>query len=130
MENELLEKLKKIFAFKKATYDLPGESREQEVLFVTLDQNTGRPIDGRLIGRVEGSAIVFAQNDKMPSGYFSKAIERASAEDLKDFHFVDFEANTKIFQNIVQRGFSFIYFFNSQYDPDKGSIEEINFIQE
>lgn len=130
LENEVKAKLQKIFGFQKATYDLPGESQEQECLFITISQPKVRPIDGRFVGQVEGSALVFAQNDKMPSGYFAKSIEKASAEDTEDFFFSDVGATQKIYQNIVQRSFSFVYFFNSQYDPDKGSIEEITFIQE
>ena len=58
---------------------------------------------------------MFGNNDKLTFGYFSKRIAKSDPEDTKSLFFYDIESNTKRFQNIVQRGFSFIYFFNSQY---------------
>ena len=73
---------------------------------------------------------MFGNNDKLTFGYFSKRIAKSDPEDTKSLFFYDIESNTKRFQNIVQRGFSFIYLHNSQYEPETGSINSVNFTTE
>ena len=129
-EKELEAKFKGIFGVKKVTYDEPGESQEQGCIFVEIETSHNKIQDGRAKARVEGTGIMFGPNDKMPFGFFSKRIAKADLALTKDLFFYDFEENTKRYQNIVQRKFSFVYFFNGQYDPDTGSITEVDFIEE
>lgn len=126
----MADKLQKIFGVKKVTYVMPGESREQEFLFVEVERAAGQAKDGLYIARVEGTCQLFGTAEKIPFGYLSKAITKADAALVKDFFFTDFEANTKIFANIVQRSFSFVYFFRSQYDPKIGSISSLEIDEE
>jgi hypothetical protein len=126
-EKRLEAKFKAIFDFPKVTFDQPGESREQECLFIEVENPVITVKDGRAVGRIYGNAIVFASNSKLPFGYFQKRIQAASYEETKDLFFSEVEENTKTYRDLVQRGFRFVYFFNSQYDPEVGTIDSMNF---
>lgn len=121
-EKELEDKFKKIFGIKKVSYDEPGENGEQDCLFIQVENVRSNPKDGRIVARITGNAALIGPNDKLPFGFFSKCIGNAEREDLADLFFSDFETNTRRYRNLVQRGFSFVYFFDSQYDPETGSI--------
>ena len=124
-ENELADKFKAIFAVTKVTYDTPGESREQNVMFVQIEQPKFSFKDGRVTAMVTGNAVMFGRNDALTFGFFAKAISQAPALLTKDLFFSDFETNTQRLRDIVQRGFSFTYFFDSQYDPAVGTITSV-----
>lgn len=127
-ENKLKDDLQKIFGIKEVTFDLPGESREQDKLFVEVETAPSNFTDGMIHYRVTGTAKVFAQSEKIGFGFFAKAIARAGNDHpgiTRNFFFSDMDGNTPIFKNIVQRSFSFVYFFSGQHDPDIGSIESI-----
>lgn len=124
-EKKLKEDLQKIFGVKKVDFDQPGDAREQECLFVEIDSSKNVIKDGRQLARVEGSAFIFGNSEKLPFGFYSRAIKQASINLTKNFFFYDMDANTKMFKNIVQRGFSFVYFYDAQYDPEHGSITSI-----
>lgn len=129
-EKQLETKFLKIFNCKKVSFDQPGQSQEQECLFVEIEVAKNIIKDGQVISKISGSASMFGSNDKLTFGYFSKRIAKSDPEDTKSLFFYDIESNTKRFQNIVQRGFSFIYFFNSQFDPETGSIDSVTFTTE
>lgn len=114
----------------KVVFDSPGESQEQDCLFIEVENSWNTFKDGRALSKVTGNAIMFGPNDKLTIGFFSKAIAKAPKTQTKPLFFFDFEENTKRFRNLVQRSFSFVYFFDSQYDPETGSIESVNFITE
>ncbi len=124
-EKTLEAKIKKIFQIDRVRFDAPGESKEQETIFIEVDKSRNHFKDGRYYARVDGRLIMFAQSDKFPFGYFSKAIE-ASPDDTKDLFFYDFEGNERLEANIVQRSVAFVYFFNSQYDPALGNINSVS----
>ena len=125
-EKTLKEKLQRIFDFKKSTFDLPGESQEQECLFIEVQNARPTIKDGRELAFVEGKLRVFANQDKLPFGYFMKRVKNADPADTKDLFFFDFEENGGTFRNIVERSLSFTYFFDSQYDPAMGTITTVN----
>lgn len=124
-EKALQETFERIFDFKKVSYQAPGESREQECLFVEVELCRPHVYDGGTRARVEGKASIYVEGDKLPFGYFQKCIDAHKA-DAKKIFFFNIEENARLYQNIVQRGFSFVYFFDSQYDPALGSITSIN----
>lgn len=130
VEDTLQAQLKAIFNVAKVVFDSPGDSQEQGCIFIEVEKSWNTFKDGRAISKVTGNAIMFGQNDKLTLGFFSKAIEQAPKSQTKNFFFFDFEENTKRFRNIVQRSVSFVYFFDSQYDPETGSITSVNFITE
>jgi len=129
-EKQLEADFKEIFGVKKVTYDQPGSSQEQENLFIEVDESRNSFSDKKEKARVTGKAIMFGNNEKLTFGFFSKAIAQADPNLTKKFFFFDFEANTKRYQNIVQRGFSFIYFYDGEYDPDTGNIDSIDYTLE
>lgn len=124
-EKELAEKFQAIFGVKKVSYDTPGDSKEQETLWIEVEQPKFSFKDGRATAMVTGNAVMFGRNDALTFGFLSKAIAQAPAALTKDLFFADFESNTQRFRDIVQRGFSFTYFFNSQYDPAIGTITSV-----
>ena len=124
-ETELEKKLMRIFELKKVSYDEPGPAREQDCLFLDIEESRNTIKDGQALAKVTGSGVFFATNDKIKFGFFSKAIQQADVSDTKDLFFESFETNTKLYRNIVQRSFSFVYFFKNQYDPELGTITSV-----
>jgi hypothetical protein len=124
-EQDLAGKLERIFGFDKVTFDQVSESREQEGVFIEIERARPTIKDGKQISYVQGRVRVFAQNDKLPYGYFLKFIRLADPEDTKDLFFFDMETNAGYFRNLTERSLSFVYFFSGQYDPSLGSITSI-----
>lgn len=126
-EKSLKDKLKAIFDFDKVTFDLASVSKEQEGIFINVEKALSVIKEKRQYCRVNGKLSVFANADKLPYGYFAKKIQEADLDLTHDLFFFDLEENAGQFQNIVERSLSFIYFYNSQYDPAVGIINEVNF---
>jgi len=127
-EKALAEKFKTIFDFKKVRYDRPSEETpEQQVLFIQVDEPRCTIKAGKQVARVAGQATVIAEAEQLPFGYFAKRIAKADKDLTDDFFFFDIDQNTRTYMNLVQRSFSFVFFFNSQYDPEVGIINEIQF---
>lgn len=130
IETSLSTKLKTIFGVPRVTFDMPNdEAVEQETLFVQLQSNRGTFGDGVERARVSGTAFIYAQQKKFPLNYLMKRIKNADAADVKDLFFEDIEETDAVFQNLVRRSFSFLYFFSGQYDPDNGTITSIEFTE-
>lgn len=121
---ELKEKLGRIFDM-KTTFDSPGESNEQEAIFIEVENIRGKVKDGLYTGRINGQIFVYGNTTKLPLGYFSKQIDQASSADKSDFWFDPAEQNINGFRNIAQRSLGFVYFFSGQYDPEVGTITSI-----
>lgn len=126
-ESELADKFKTIFGIKKVTYDQPSEAKEQDCIFVEITESKNVIKNGRAHARVSGNAVLFAQGDKVPFGFLSKRIMQAESDLTRNLFFFDIESNTKIYGNIVNRGFSFVYFFSEDYDPEVGTITSVEF---
>lgn len=125
VESSLSELFSKIFDFKNVSFAAPGEAREQEKMFIEVEVCRTRILDKREVARVQGKVTVFANSDKLPLGYLSKCIAN-HPDETKDLFFFDVEANSRLYENIVERGFSFVYFFDSQYDPDLGTLNQVD----
>ena len=125
-ETTLKEQLQRIFDLDKATFDAPSESQEQECLFIEISKSRNTIKDGLQVARVTGKIRVFGNSEKLPYGYFSKCIQEADAADTLPFFFFEFEENAGSYRNIAERSVSFVYFFNSQYNPRLGTITSIN----
>lgn len=129
LEDKLKQKFIDIFGVKNVSYDAPGDANEQECLFIEIEDPHFVIKNGRQKAMVQGRAYMNGTNEKLKFGFFAKAIKRASDKDYdltKDLFFSNIEANTVRFKNIVQRGFSFTYFFDSQYDPALGTITSVD----
>ena len=129
-EDDLKQKFKEIFGVDKVSYSEPSESGEQLCLFIEVEDAFYSFRDKKEIARVTGNAVIIAPNEKIPFGFLSKRIAQAKPELKNDFFFFDFEDNTKRYQNLVERRFSFIYFFTGQYDPNLGTINQVNITTE
>ncbi len=123
---ELIAKFQRIFDMEKCTFDSPGEDPEQEKIFIAIEDAKVDVKDGRVVGRARGKLVIYALNTKLPFGYMLKQIKKGAADDTKDLFFTDLEENSNGYRNLVQRGASFVYFFNSQYDPETGSITSMS----
>lgn len=124
-ERDMQDKFERIFELNKVVFDEPGASEEQECLFVEIEQNTSRIQDTFYVAKITGTATLFGQNNKLPVSFFAKKIAKADPDDKGDFFFFNIDENTRRFKNIVQRSFSFVYFFKNQYDPNKGEMSEL-----
>ncbi len=120
------DQLTRIFDLKKVSYDLPSKSHEQEACFIEVKKAETKIIDAKQIAKVNGSLHVFAEQNKLPYGYFAKQIAKAAYEDSKNFLFFNFEENKGTYLNISERSIDFVYLFDSQYDPAIGTIDEVN----
>ncbi len=128
-ENDLKARLQRIFDFKKTRYDDPGDSLEQECLFVNIDHAKCKVSDKTQRARVTGQFVVYGSFDKLPFGYFEKQIAKADSEDTVRFFFYETDHSLPMIDNIVRRSSRFVFFYDAQYDPDIGTITDID-IQE
>lgn len=131
LEETLELSVKTIFNVEKVVFDSPApDAQEQNCIFIEVENSWNTFKDGRALSKVTGNMIMFGPNDKLTLGFFSKAIAKAKPTLTHPFFFFDFEENSKRFRNIVQRSVSFVYFFDSQYDPETGSITSVTFTTE
>lgn len=130
-EKQLSEIMQNIFKVKKVSYDAVPEGadaekvREQECLFLRIENAPLSFADGIARAKVTGTAVLIGRAEKVPFGFFSQAIMGAPKDLTKDLFFFDLESNQQQYRDIVQRSFSFIYLFRSQYDPAIGSITSV-----
>lgn len=123
---DLKEKLETIFALGKTTFDLPSpDAPEQECIFVEVDVAQCRKTDKRQIAKVSGKIRVYAQAGKLPYGFFSKRISEADPDLTKHLYFYDFEENRGTLQNVDERSCGFLFLFESQYDPNLGTLTSV-----
>ena len=129
---ELLDKLSKIFGFKKTTFSSPDDIvREQDVLFIDIESAQSRVTSTHAYSKVLGSLTVFSQMDRLPFGFFNKKIQQAEPFLTKDFLFFDIDLNPASspakLQNIAERRVRFVYLFSTQYDPAHGELTSLTF---
>lgn len=129
-EAELKERLERIFDFKKTRFDDPGESLEQECLFINVESARCDIKDGQEGALVRGQGYVYANFDKLPYGYFNKKLRNASIGDLQKFFFHEIDHNSGVTNNIVRRSFRFVFYYKAQYDPRIGRITSVEFQEE
>ena len=132
-KDDLQRRLCKIFDVKKTTYDAPGDSFEQDTIFVSIAKSTARVSDmkgGRETAKVEGSLTMYSQNNRLPFGFFNKRIEQADKQYTNNLFFydidVDVEASPARLQNIHERRVGFIFLYDSQYDPERGQLTSLD----
>lgn len=132
-KNDLQRRLCKIFDVEKITYDAPGDSFEQDTIFIAVAKCTTRVSDmngGRETAKVEGSLTMYSQNNRLPFGFFNKRIEKADKQYTDNLFFydidVDVETSPARMQNIHERRVGFIFLYDSQYDPERGSMTSLD----
>lgn len=128
-EKSLKESLTQIFCTKQVSFDAPSESAEQDVLFVAIDNSKPTIKDGVQLARVQGKLHMYSKNDKLTYGFFAKKIHEAKPSWTKPFYFFDLEENSNRYRDLCERSAGFVFFFNSQYDPDLGTINSITIQQ-
>lgn len=129
---ELTAKLKGIFGVAKVTFDEPGESYEQDCIFVQLLDtpkfNTGQ---GKATAKVVGAIVMYSERNKLPYGFFNRKIEQAEKALKEGFFFyqidVDAANSPARLLNISERRTSFVYLYSAQYDPNQGEMTQVNF---
>lgn len=129
---DLIRRLELIFGMPKTTMLAASDSYEQDTLFVEILSSRSRTsgaAGGSETARVVGSLLIYSQEDRLPYGFFAKRIEQAPA-DLKaplffydsDVDVVDSPAREV---NLHERRTNFTFFYNSQYDPDRGQLTSL-----
>ncbi len=125
--DELRKKLIRIFGISNVSFDAPGESLEQEKLFVRVTTVKSAFKDKKSFNRYFGELVLYANTEKLPFGYFQRKIAEADPLDAKDFFFYDLEQSQVMLQNIGEYSLSFIYFSSGQHDPELGTMTSIDF---
>ncbi len=128
---ELTEKLKAIFGFEKVSFDAPGESFEQDTLFVQVHEAPAR-VTGKLItAKVSGALVIHSQREKLPYGFFTKRMEKAESALTADLFLFDVDRDIATSPaktvNLCERRCRFLYLFSAQHDPNKGEISGVGF---
>lgn len=129
---DLMRRLEEIFGLQKTTMFAASSEFEQDTLFVEILSSRSRVSGvngGRETARVVGSLFVYSQEDRLPYGFFAKRIEQAPAAVKAPLFFYDtdvdnVESEARL-QNLHERRTSFIFLYDSQYDPDRGSINTV-----
>lgn len=129
---DLLRRLEAIFQFEKTTMLASSEAYEQDTLFVEIISSRSHVSGangGRETAKVKGTLVVFSQDDRLPYGFFIKRIEQAAAELKAPLFFFDIDVDDvespARLQNLHERRTSFQFLYDSQYDPDRGSLTSL-----
>lgn len=130
---DLKRRLEGIFDFEKTTYNAVSEEYEQDTLFIEIAYSRSRVSGkdgGRETARVGGTIVVYSQDNRLTYGFFIKRIEQAAAELKAPLFFYDIDVDDPASPareiNIHERRTSFVFLYDSQYDPDKGSLTELD----
>lgn len=127
-ELDLQRKLERIFGIKKVTYlSADPAAPEQDCLFVEVESVATRMQaagGGRQTAKVTGTLLVFSQSERTTYGFFGKRVENANAEDTRGL-FIGRETNEGNIENVCARRVSFQFLYDSQYDPDRGELNEL-----
>lgn len=131
-KNDLQKRFERIFGFKKTTYLAPSDKFEQDTLFITVQTARTKVSDaegGRETAKVTGFITVYSQDNRLPFGFFSKRINAADPSDTERLFFFDMEVDKADsparLQNIHERSIGFVFLYDSQFDPDKGSLTSL-----
>jgi hypothetical protein len=126
-EKDLKTKLKTICGM-DATFDAPSEACEQDRIFIEIeDVKSGSSVGTKKqSAKVTGNLVIFSQNSRLPFGFFRQRVEQAEPA-LKKAFFFGAEANrTTPILNIVERRCEFTFLFETQYDPNQGSLTSLD----
>jgi hypothetical protein len=127
---ELQEKLSKIFGFRKTTFDAPSDEYEQDTLFIEVQESFSRATNGKVLGKVTGSLVVYSQNNKLPYGFFAKRLTLADSALTRDLFLFDIDTDIASsparIQNINERRSRFVYLFRTDFDPSHGEMTSMD----
>ena len=123
--------MQNIFGIKKVTFDAYSADFEQDTMFIEIRECRPRIASnqgGRETAIVNGSIVVFSKDNALKFGFFNKGIEKADKKYVERlmFHNIDLDVATSParLQNIHERRCDFTFLYDSQYDPNKGFIED------
>lgn len=130
-KNDLLRRVEAIFKM-PATFDAQSDENEQDKIFIEVQSCRPRVSGkdgGRETAKVVGNLIVTSQDQKFSYGYFTKCIERARPSELtRPFFFYDIDSvvTSEGMVNIHERQTTFVFLYDSQYDPSKGELQSLD----
>lgn len=128
-KKDLKNRLSHIFELPVRFEAIDWEAPEQDTLFVEIQRSRPRVQGNRITDKVEGQLIVVSQQEKWTFGMFTKAVERALPQYTKNFFFYEMDTvmpdSPARLQNLQEVRSAFVFLFDSQYDPDKGSLTSL-----
>lgn len=129
---DLQRRLEQIFGIEKTTFLAPSDEFEQDTMFIDVISSSPRLSNasgGRETAKVSGTITVFSQDNRLPYGFFNKAIERADPELTNPLFFFDIDtdigSSPARTQNIHERRVSFVFLYDAQYDPNRGELTSL-----
>lgn len=129
---DLIKRLEIIFGMEKTTMLAASDSYEQDTLFVEILSSRSRASGaggGRETARVTGSLLIYSQEDRLSYGFFAKRIEQAPAAVKAPLFFYDMDVDVVDSParevNLHERRTSFMFLYESQYDPDRGHLTSL-----
>lgn len=134
-KKDLQDRVKRIFGVSKTTFNLVDfAAPEQDCLFIEITDAKSRPYSkDRISARVTGALKLYAKYEAATYGFFPKRIEQSAPADRARFIFGQ-EENVPVvsadgltlIQNLRETRVSFTFLYDSQYDPDRGVINELD----
>ncbi len=131
-EKDLERRLRTIFGVRKTTFNAPDfDAPEQDCLFCQIVDAKPR-MQARGGGRetyvVEGYLTIFSQALRIPFGFFHKKLEQGDPADVASFFFgkeMDIADSPARLQNIQERRINFTFLYDTEYDPNRGSLTSL-----
>ena len=124
---ELKRKLSEIFAMSVSFQKPSDDTPEQEIIFVEIDDSQSKVTHGKQVAKVNGSLVMYAPQEKLPFGFFTKKINQAGAELNQGFFFYGMDENKKTYVDLVERRCRFVFLYSGDYDPEAGTMTSVEF---
>ncbi len=129
-KKDLQDKLSKIFGM-PVSYNAPSESYEQDTMFVEIQEAFCRTTQGKQIAKVMGNLAIYSQNDKFPFGFINKRVQQADFQLTKNLFLFDVDTvalnSPAQLVNVAERRARFVYLYSAQYDPNQGTLTNVEF---
>ena len=124
----LEEKLINIFGISRVSFAEPSAENEQNVLFVNITNCKTSFAAKNIYFEVRGGITLYSINERLPFGYFQRKIELAKKEDAERFFFYNIEENLQYGGQVglTERTCDFVFTYSTDFNPNRGEINEIN----
>ena len=120
-----------IFGIRRVSFAEPSSENEQNVLFINIASCKTSFSANKIYFDVRGQITLYAVNEKLPFGYFQRKIELSKKEHSEKLFFYNIEENLQYGGQVglTERSASFVFSYSTDFNPNKGLINDINLIE-